>query len=364
MAEREYWLGFALCSGIGPKRFTQLLQTFSTAEAAWRASTDDLKQVLGNSLTTKFVAFRQEFDIPAYQKRMQSLGCWYVTLRADDYPPLLKKSSNPPFVLFGKGNRQALSAERTVGIVGTRRITTYGRQVTESLTREMVEHGFCIVSGLAMGVDAVAHATALLTKGSTIAVLGCGVDCCSPMENFNLYQQIIEQGSVVISEFPLGQPPTVGSFPSRNRIIAGLSQGVIVTEGAADSGSLITARDAFADSRPVFAVPGPITSHLSEGPHDLLKIGGVLATRSEDILRVLGVASGRVAKKPDKSKIQGATKDEQLVIDLLMQEELSFDELVRKMAIGSAPLNTLLSLLEMKGYISHDETGRYRLQEI
>lgn len=359
MDERSAILGFALFSGIGPKRYDQLVSHFGSPLSAWNAEYQEFEQVAKPAITQKFFAFKESFDVDEYVQRLEQKNVWFVTRIDKEYPQLLRESHDPPILLFGIGEKSILSSSRTIGVVGTRKITTYGRQVTQSITSDLVQAGFCIVSGLAMGVDAVAHATALHTNGTTIAVLGCGVDCCSPVENTALYNKIIEQGSAVVSEFPLSQSPTVGSFPSRNRIIAGLSRGIVVTEGAADSGALITASDAFEDGRPVFAVPGPITSSLSKGPNDLLRKGGKLVTSGEDICQGLGISHS--ARRIAQSVVRGDTDDEQKIIDLLLHEEQSFDELRQALVFETAKLNMLLSLMEMKGMITLSDRGNYCL---
>lgn len=358
--ERLYWLGFSVFPGIGPKKFSLLIQEFKTAKESWEAREDELSAVLGLALTKKFIAYRPGVDLFTYSRSLDKANVWYILSCDPEYPQLLKEIADPPFVLYGKGDQSALAAKRKIGVVGTRKITNYGRQVTEMVTREMVSAGYAIVSGLAMGVDAIAHATTLAEKGKTIAVLGCGVDCCSPQVNEFLYRQIITNGSCVVSEFPLSQSPTPGSFPSRNRIIAGLSQAVVVTEGAVDSGALITASDALKNNRPVFAIPGPITSSLSKGPNKLLREGAVLVSSTDDILRELGVKN--LAVKIKTRDIQAETKEEQQIIDVLRDEEMSFDTILSHTACSSSALNMQLSLMELKGIIGKLKNGMYHLK--
>jgi DNA processing protein len=260
---------------------------------------------------------------------------------------------------FSTSLHSARTINPVVAIVGTRKITAYGRQVTEMFTQELVDAGCIIVSGLALGVDAVAHKATLDAGGKTIAVLGCGVDCCYPSTNSRLYDEIIEKGGAIVSEYGLGVPPNQGSFPSRNRIIAGLSQGVLVTEGAVDSGSLITANDAFDNNRPVFAVPGPITSTLSKGPYELIQKGGMLVTSGREVLETLKIKSIRGIK--GIKSIKGDTQEEQVIIDLLSEQELDFDEIVKKTKIQSSKVGGLLSMMELKGMIKSSE-GMFSLK--
>lgn len=363
MEERDYWLGFSVFPGVGPKRFQALLTYFSTVKDAWNASESELKESgLGEQLSEKFIAFRSNFSLESYLKKLEQKSISYLTFLDKEYPMLLQESHNPPFVLFMKGEFDFNDSQNqmTVGIVGTRRITSYGRQVTEMITESLVDAGCVIVSGLAMGVDAVTHQTTLNCNGKTIAVLGCGVDCCNPSTNQRLYDEIIVKGGAVISEFPLEQAPTKGSFPSRNRIIAGLSKAIIVTEGAEDSGALITAQDAFTNNRKVFAVPGPITSSLSKGPNSLFSKGAQVVTSGQDVLRELGINS-RITNKKRKDTVKGDTAEEQKILDLLQNETMHFDELVRKSELSPAIIGTLLSLMEMKGLVRNTESSTYIL---
>ncbi|MBI5044568.1 MAG: DNA-protecting protein DprA [Candidatus Levybacteria bacterium] len=357
MQEKLYWLGFSLFPGIGPKKFRQLLEAFGSAENAWNASESSFEAIAKPALAQKFFVFKKNFSLDSYVKNLEAKNIWFVTLADNDYPELLRQSANPPFVLFGKGNPDLFLLQNTLGVVGTRKITTYGRQVTEMVTRELVEANFCIISGLAMGVDAIAHQTALENKGKTIAVLGCGVDLCFPKENEKIYERILSEGSLIVSEYPPGSQPTKGSFPSRNRIIAGLSKAIVVTEGAEDSGALITAEDCFVNKRSVFAIPGPITSSLSKGPNKLLKKGAVLVTSGDDILSSLGEASPMIKHTLFKSDVP----DEQTIITLLAHEELTFDELVKRISFDPSRLNIILSVMEIKKILRKSDQGKYHL---
>ena len=366
MLERNYWLAFAIVPGIGPKKFRLLLNAFSTAETAWNAGEKDIAAILGNALGKNFLEFRQTFDSGGYLEQLKRKSVWFVTPKENDYPERLKEVDNAPFVLFGKGSKKILNRvqddrdivgstpgvdARMVAVVGTRKVTSYGKQVTEMITTDLVRAGCIVISGLALGVDATAHQTTLENNGNTIAVLGCGVDRCYPSANEKIYHEILNSGGAVISEYPLGMSPSVGSFPSRNRIIAGMSEAVVVTEGAEDSGSLITANDALNLGRKVFAIPGPITSHLSNGPMKLIRKGAVLVTSGEEIMQNLGITSSTGATDIPR-EIKGETKEEQIIIDLLQNESLTFDELVKKSGGSAATTGTLLSYMELKGYVT------------
>ena len=207
--ERLYWLGFSCFHGIGPIKFKRLLDTFWNAENAWHATEIELKHSgIGAKVSQDFLEFRKSFNLEKYAEELEKNKVFYVLNNEKTYPSLLAQSDNPPFVLYIKGNKNfftSVQSSKYVGVVGTRKVTNYGKQVTENLTEDLATSGCVIVSGLAIGVDAIAHAAALRSNGRTIAVLGCGVDCCTPRENQKLYDSIIETGSIIVSEAPLGQ---------------------------------------------------------------------------------------------------------------------------------------------------------------
>ncbi len=360
MRERDFWLAFSVAPGIGPLRFHKLLQHFDTAKNAWEASPQEIeKAVKSRKLVEELEKFKRNFSLEEYVKHLKEEHVWFLILEDKEYPQLLKQIDKPPFVLYGKGNRAVLQDKKTIGIVGTRKVTAYGRQVTEQLTSELVNAGFTIVSGLALGVDAIAHATTIENNGKTIAVLGSGVDVCFPSSNQRIYTRIITEQGCVVSEYPLGTKPSIGSFPARNRIIAGLSHAVLVTEGAEDSGSLITASNALLYKRPVFAVPGPITSILSKGPLKLLKEGAILVTSGEDILSELGVVS---PPSPRLRRAKGETKEEQRIINLLQNESLFLDEIIKKTKYSSSQVSMILTMLELRGIVHAEHDGRISLK--
>lgn len=374
MDERLFWLGFSCFPGIGPKKFKMLLDQFGSAKNAWKASEIELADSgIGPATASKFVHARSVIDLYKYLDQLRKSNVQFTTLYDDSYPKLLKEIENPPFVIYVKGESKILRSSqddtstgsvqaKIVAIVGTRKITEYGREVTEQITSTLVHAGFAIVSGLAFGVDSCAHRTTIENNGKTIAVLGCGIDCCSPREHEQLYRQIIENGGAIISEFPFSEPPTKGSFPSRNRIIAGLSQAVIVTEGAEDSGALYTAHDALKIGRPVFAVPGPITSSLSKGPNNLIANGAKMVTSVGDILVELGAKS--LGQRVERKVLKGDNEEEQKIIDLLQNESWHFDEIVKKIGLDSVSVGVLLSLMEMKGIVKTTTNGYYFLNNV
>lgn len=343
----KYYLGFSVFEGIGPVRFRKLLNTFQTAKNAWEAEEDKLNSVLGKNLAASFIRFRISFSINNYESLLAKKNIQYVTFDDKNYPELLKQAANPPFLLYVKGDISLLNSKKIIAIVGTRKISFYGEKVTGQFAEDLVSQGFVIVSGLAFGVDAKAHLSTIENGGKTIAVLGCGVDCCTPSSNQQVYNRILETSGAIVSSFPPGKGASKGSFPARNAIIAGISLGVLVTEGTEDSGALITANDALMLNRPVFAVPGPITSGLSKGPNFLLKKGAVVAVNSTDILDRLGIMSARKVKTP----ISSDNPDEQAILNILESGPLHFDQIVQTIGKSAQEISVILGMMEVKGII-------------
>jgi DNA processing protein len=352
MTEREACIAFSVFPGIGPMRFKLLIEYFGSAKNAWEASLKEFHTInLGGALIQKFSEFRLTYDSDAYQKHLTHQHVNTLIYSDAKYPKLLHEIPDPPIVLYckSKPGMGKIDMERTIAVVGTRKITPYGIDVTERITRELVECGFTIISGMAYGVDAVAHTTAIQAGGKTIAVLGCGVDSIAPPSNAGIYQKLTEDGcGAVVSEMPLGMRPSKGLFPSRNRIISGLSKGVLVTEGADDSGALITARNAGEQGREVFAIPGPITSHYSKGPLYLLKQGAVLVESARDIMQALGF---------DEKKTVPQTLDylttpvEKSIIACLSLGGLHVDEIIHRTHLSGPNVFSTLTVLELKGII-------------
>lgn len=358
MDERYYYLGFRIFPGIGSGKFTKLLDYFKSAKNAWGATEAELNESgIGKNLASQFVDFRQKFSISEYAERLAKQKVKFCTMDDETYPKNLSVIENPPIVLFYRGKPDQLNDSGNnmrIAVVGSRRVTSYGRQVTEFLVKDLVHEGCLIISGLALGVDAISHKTTIDNKGMTVAVLGNGVEQCFPRENQSIYNSILQTSGAIVSEYPPGTIPSKGSFPSRNRIIAGLSDAVIVTEGTEDSGSLITANDATKQGKKVFAVPGPITSIYSKGPNKLIANGAIPAMSANDILKNLSISSKKV-----QTQIKADTKDEQLIVDLLMVKNMHINEIVKSVNLPVSKINIILSLMELKGVIKSTGTGMF-----
>ena len=346
----SYWLAFNLIAGIGPAKLQRLLDYFGSLEAAWHAPSAALVRAgLDQRARENLLAGRVHIDPQAALQRLTAAGIDLYHLGGPGYPLLLGEVAQPPPVLYGRGAFTEADG-RAVAVVGTRRMTAYGRQVTTELVRGLVAHGITVVSGLARGVDAVAHTTALEMGGRTIAVLGSGLDEIYPPEHRRLAAAIVgEQQGVVLSEYPLGTRPEAKNFPPRNRIISGLALGVVLIEAAQRSGALITAAFALEQNREVFAVPGPINSPASSGPNRLIQDGAKLVTDVADIIEEL-----RLANLPAAQAVQLAlpeSAEEMRVLATLRQGALHADELGRRVKIPAGALSALLAVLELKGLV-------------
>lgn len=363
MIEKSYYLAFSNFSGIGPIKFLKLLKTFGSAKDAWNASENELLEILKPALSEKFFNFRKEFEIEKNEENLLKKKINFICLFEDSYPSHLKQIKNPPIILYSKGNKEILNqvqndTRKFLAVVGTRKVTSYGRSITQMFSGELAKHGIVIVSGLAIGVDGLAHSACLDANGITVAVLGNGVDICYPRENQKIYDRILENNGIIISELPPGEAPNVGSFPSRNRIVAGLCDAVLVTEGASDSGSLITANFGLEFGRKVFAVPGPITSQLSAAPLRLIEKGAKLVVSPEDILKEFKMQNSSIRQAQDlrkgnieSQKFKNLTPDEKKIIELIENEPMGFDEIVRSLKLDPSKVGSILSMMEIKGLI-------------
>ncbi len=281
-----HWLALRMAAGLGTRKAGQLIEIFKTPQAIFRASRSELESAglpaaVAQSVTSG-CAFEEAVD---QQQKMTSAGVALVPISDSRYPPRLKEIFDPPPILFAHGRWELLET-LMIGVVGTRRPTPYGVAAAQRLAKDLAEAGLTIASGMARGIDTAAHKAALDAGGYTIAVFGCGVDEVYPAENRKLAEQIAEKG-LLISEFPMGTPAYPQNFPVRNRIIAGMSAGVLVVEGGEYSGSAITAKLAIDQGREVFAVPGNITSKMSWGPNLLIKQGAKLVQEWNDVVTEL-----------------------------------------------------------------------------
>ncbi len=347
MDEKRYWVGFNLVKGIGAVRLKQLIQAFGSAEQAWRASSLELQMHgLPARLCERLETVRSSNVLDRYWEHLQEQGIQVLTWEDAEYPSRLREIDQPPPVLYVRG--QLLPEDEfAVAVVGTRRITPYGRQVTEEISSFLAAQGLTIVSGLARGVDGVAHQAALRAGGRTIAVLGSGVDQVYPPEHQALAEQIIEHGALV-SDYPVGTPPDATNFPPRNRIISGLSQAVIVTEAGENSGALLTAGFAANQGREVFAVPGSIFASQSRGCNRLIQQGAQILLDASDLIHALHLQ--RVNEQKTARRTLPADEMESAILNML-NEPTHIDEICRKMRLPVEKISATLVLMELKGLV-------------
>lgn len=358
-AMEQYWIWLSSIDGIGPKRFYQLISIYEDARTVWDMVGDENMKFLGTSVLGRLRACKSERYFYSLFARLEKADVKAITRINSAYPDMLNNIYDPPPTLYIRGEAD-LNEEKMFSIVGSRRCTRDGRRAATEIAETLARQGVTVVSGLAHGIDTAAHEGALIGMGKTIAVLGCGTDVIYPIENEALYQRILENGGAIVSEYLPGTKPSPGNFPARNRIISGMSQGVLLVEGAEKSGAMITVNDAIDQNRDVFAVPGGIYSSLSYAPNKLIVSGANPVLSAWDILEHY-----RWAARPDaqdaapRNKIVLDPEDDQIVQPLL-EQELSFDELANLVDFPIAKLNSHLTMLELRGIIVKVPGGLYR----
>ena len=350
--ELAYWVAFSRILGIGPIRFKLLLDYFhEDIAAAWKADSKELAQAgLDTKTIDGFLKQRTTSKPQQELEKLERLRIRVLTLKDKDYPDLLKELINAPPVLYIAGTFKKEEDRFALGIVGTRKVSSYGRQVTEQFARELAEGKVTVVSGLAHGIDTIAHTATLDAGGRTLAVLASGLDTIYPADNLGLARRIVESGQgALVTEFPLGIKPDGRNFPARNRIISGLSQGILVTEAPKQSGALITANFALEQGREVFGVPNSIYSPGSVGVNKLIQDGAHLVTNVQDILMALNLFL-----VPQHVEIQAALPDnseERILLALLSHDPRHVDEIIRDSGLPTTIVSPTLMVMELKGMI-------------
>jgi len=349
-------LQLSFVSGIGNVTIKKILERFGSFENVFELSFEELSQFIGTK-TANLILNSKDLEKRAVEeyKRAKKEGVRLVPLTDKNYPNNLKNISDPPSILYVKGIFPI--NEKAVSIVGTRKVSSYGRYTSEKFSKELSEDGINIVSGLATGVDTIAHKSAIETGGFTTAVLGSGIDIVFPIENKKLYEKLYMQGCI-ISEFPIGTKPTKYTFPQRNRIIAGLSYATVVTEASKKSGALITAKYANDYGRLVFAVPSNINNINAQGSNLLLKEGAFPLTETQDIYTQIPYLK---PEKHSKLKEELPLNEIERQILQLLNEPTHIDLLVEKTDLNISQLSTILFDLEFKGLIKNDNGIYIRL---
>lgn len=344
-----YWIAFSRVEYHWVKSYKLLRSGFPTMAEAWFASVGELRQSeLPPKAISAFLEARRTIDPNKVFEEVERLGLHAITIDDDRYPTLLREISDPPALLFIRGTVPPPTGLR-LAVVGTRRPTRYGEHMTAELTEAVAAAGVTIVSGLAIGLDAIAHRTCLEVGGRTVAVLGCSLDRVYPVVHERLAEEIVERKGCLVSEFPPGIPALPHRFPARNRIVAGMCQGTLVTEGDVTSGALITARFALESGREVFAVPGNVTSIPSRGPNDLIKQGATPVTEVTDLFRGLGLDPPE-AQPPTAI---AASVEERKILSAISRGPLPVDEIIRRSTLPPSVVARCLSQLELRNVVKN-----------
>jgi DNA processing protein len=348
MDDLAYWIAFNMIPGIGKAKFSLLEQHFGLLDNAWKASASELKAAgLDAKSTDTIISYRTRITPEAELEKLERYKVTPYISRDPRYPSRLKEIYDYPPVLYVRGTLTK-EDEWCVSVVGTRRPSVYGRQVTEEITTDLARNHITIVSGLARGIDSIAHRAALQAGGRTLAIFGCGLDIVYPAENARLAKEIMENGAL-ISEYHLGVKPKADNFPRRNRIMSGLSLGVLVVEAGESSGALITAHMALEQNREVFAVPGSILSPTSRGTNNLIQQGAKLVSHYTDILEELNLTMA--AQQMEMKEVLPADEKEAALLKYLSSEPKHIDEICRESQLPIAEVTGSLAMMELKGLV-------------
>lgn len=361
--KNKYWLAFSSIEGIGSKTVEKLYKYYNNdIEKAFNCNLNDLKNIDGLSVKVaeKFLSLRDKINPDDCYKKIEQSGIKYLTIEDSNYPKLLKEISNPPFVLYYKGDLSICNFEKTVAVVGSRKASTNGKQSLKKIIDGLNNTDICIVSGLALGIDTCAHKLAIENNLKTIGVIASGFDYIYPTQNKELYKQIENGHGVIFTEYYPTFKPLSFRFPQRNRIVTGLSYGTIVVEAAMKSGALISANLTLEQGRELMCIPGSITNPNTEGIYKLLKCGATMITESDDVLEALNWEV-KVKEVQSDEKYKYLSDEEQSIVNLIKIEPLAFDIIQNRTKINTDELLTFLTMLELKGIINQVEGDRYSI---
>ncbi|HUV44550.1 MAG TPA: DNA-processing protein DprA [Dehalococcoidales bacterium] len=354
----KYWIGFSFIPSIGRVRLNRLETHFGNLEDAWKAGPDEfIRAGLDKNVVRAIVSWRPRVDLEAEMEKLERYGVQALTWHDALYPSRLKEIHDHPPVLYIRGSLLP-EDEWCLAVVGTRRASAYGRQVTEEIVADLAGSRITVASGLAKGIDSIAHRSALDAGGRSIAVFAHGLDIVYPIENTSLARRIVQQGAL-ISEFPLGTRPKPEYFPRRNRIISGISLGVLVVEAGTTSGALITANMALEQNREVLAVPGSILSPASRGTNRLIQEGAKLVRDYRDILEELNL--GAVAQQIEMKEVLPESDTESLLLKQLSTEPTHVDEVCRASGLPVSTVSSTLAMMELKGLVRTIGSMKYVL---
>lgn len=336
--------------GIGSQKLTLLMSHFENSEQIWHAGETELVGAgLSEGLAKTVAAARKMIDPEREFELLAKENIRVVSEKEEEYPRLLREIHNPPYIIYMRGSSECL-LRPMIAVVGSRKCTSYGRQTAHALARDLAASGITVVSGLALGIDAIAHRGALDTNGLTVGVLGSSIEKAgiTPHTNSMLGEEIVRSGGLLLSEYSLPTPASAGTFPARNRIMAGMSLGTLVIEAAEESGSLITANHALENNREVFAVPGPIFSPQSRGTNSLIKRGAKIVTSVQDILEEFSFRQTptHISMPPEAS-----TEEEKKILSLLESEPLHIDRIIKLSKLETSTALSTLAMMEINGMV-------------
>lgn len=354
----QYWIWLSAVEGVGPKKFDQLIERFGSARAVWDAAPDADLRFLGSAASRNLRKARDERVFYQIFAQMENTGQRAITKLSKDYPERLNNIFDPPPTLYVIGEAN-LNPRRAIGVVGSRRCTSDGQRAARDFSETLASEGVAVISGLARGTDTSAHKGAIAGGGVTIAAMGSGADVIYPPENDKLAKKIIETGGALVTEYPPGTQPLAGNFPARNRIISGMSDGVLLVEGAQASGALITVNFAIEHGREVFAVPGSIYSPLSATPNKLICEGAIPAVSAYDIIKAMKWERAQKAVKRAEKRLQ-LDGEEARVAEPLFEQSLTISELENITGMKVDALKSHLTMLLLRGIIVEQPGGRYR----
>ncbi len=358
MTDKPFWLGLSMVPQIGSVRLRHLLEFFGSPEAAWNAPEARLLESgLPKRAVQSLLQTRRQVDLDAEWRKVERCDVQFLTWADATYPESLRTIAEAPPVLYVRGTLRP-EDERALAIVGTRRATRYGADATRHIARELAEQQVTIVSGLAHGVDAAAHQGALAGRGRTIAILGTGIDRVYPADHHELAEAIAQNGAV-ISELPIGAPPSAAHFPRRNRIISGLSLAVLIGEAPLRSGALITAEAALEQGKEVFAIPANIFNPMGTGGNQLIQEGARLVMTAQDILDELNLAHTRRVTREKTQQVAPGSSAEKTILELLQADPIHVDEIIRQTDLPAAEVIATLTLLELKGLVQDEGNMQY-----
>ncbi|MCA9912677.1 MAG: DNA-processing protein DprA [Anaerolineae bacterium] len=343
--DKLFWLAFSLVPQIGSVRMQHLRKIFGTLETAWGAADEQLRQSgLPEQSVRSILQGRKTLNLEAEWRKIERMGIEFLIWDDPAFPESLRNIQDAPSVLYVRG-KLLPTDERALAIVGTRKASRYGIDAANYIAKEVAEHGVTIVSGLAHGIDAAAHQGALAAQGRTIAVLGNGIDRIYPADHQELAEKIAQNGAI-ISEYPLGSPPSGAHFPRRNRIISGLSLGVLIGEAPMRSGAIITAEAALEQGKEVFAIPANIFNQVGTGGNRLIQEGARLVMHPRDILEELNIAYMRQETRSKTVKLAPGSDAETQILNILEADPIHIDEVIRQTGLAAAEVIAALTLLE------------------